>query len=178
MINVVDEAAPSAKCSAKAKGKPKKFMSKSKPWSCPGARAADSYLVKLVKSFYKTLDTDMRRNVTEVIGVLKLCEDQLMIGSACSGSELHRKIGEIVMRTITQDSIDYVTLFACENDHRKQKWIREVANTEKSEGSCKPHLFADLKDLHRNIACCVEHSGCTVPASCRVPTGDCGPHIL
>lgn len=83
---------------------------------------------------------------------------RLRCASACSGTECCSAVWA-ALRAATQSSLSLEPVFACENDQRKQKWIRQnfpalqilYENIEELGNSCAKDICSGSGDLSENL---------------------------
>lgn len=80
-------------------------------------------LIKLAKRFATNLTPPEKKQMGKTLKCISTRLGSFKVSSSCSGSELQMLVGKSVAIAFFPDC-DYFTMFSCEKEAFKQRWIR------------------------------------------------------
>ena len=117
---------------------------------------SDSPMTVYIKSCLRKLTAQDRSSLADTLDFL---EGELMVASACSGSEVARVAFDDLARLL---GCKVVTAFTCEKEPWKREWIRNVV--EPCVGDENGCCFTDIELLSGRHAFCERHGkNCDIP---------------
>ena len=131
--------------------------------------ATDNYLtdlMKLARCFSGKLGGAEKKAVQQTLVEISNQIGALQVSSSCSGSELQMLVGKSVARVFggASQMCDYQTVFSCEKEGFKQRWIKGVHEAMCELPAC---CFKDMADIHGSSAPCAVHDGQCEVLGCK-----------
>ena len=117
---------------------------------------ADDRLSTFIHFCFERLSSDEHARLSQN---MKALSGKLVVGSACSGSEIARGVFDILACKL---NVQVCTAFTCEKEPWKREWIQGVVEPALGERG-NPCCFGDIENLNRPTAYC-----CTHLKQCRI----------
>ena len=111
---------------------------------------ADDRLSTFIHFCFERLSSDEHARLSQN---MKALSGKLVVGSACSGSEIARGVFDILACKL---NVQVCTAFTCEKEPWKREWIQGVVEPALGERG-NPCCFGDIENLNRPTAYCCTH---------------------